>query len=88
MRQDVYERLPWTALTESFADVMGAGYSVSAVTDFAGDTVEMLWVKSRTDTAADMPAAVRRNSGYRAAPSDPRQRPVRLHAQLGLPGPW
>jgi xylitol oxidase len=89
VRQDVYERLPWTALTESFADVMGAGYSVSAVTDFAGDTVEMLWVKSRTDTAADMPAVL---FGATAATEQRHlthgNDPYACTPQLGLPGPW
>ena len=87
VRQDVYDRLSWSALTESFAAVMGAGYSVSAVTDFAADSVEMLWVKSRTDTVAEMPAdAVRRAGRDRAAPPDPRQRPVRLYAAAGRAG--
>ena len=89
MRQDIYERLPWSSLTGSFADVMGAGYSVSAVTDFAGDTVEMLWVKSRTEGATEMPASL---FGATAAPeqrhltrgNDPRA----CTPQLGEPGPW
>ena len=47
VRQDVYEHLPWEQLTASFEEVMGAGYSVSAITDFAGEDLDMLWVKSR-----------------------------------------
>ena len=90
VRQDVYERLPWAALTGSFAAVMGAGYSVSAVTDFAGDSVEMLWVKSRVTAQAEpMPA---RLFGASAATeqrhltrgNDPRS----CTPQLGEPGPW
>jgi xylitol oxidase len=37
VRQVIYEHLPWDQLTGSFEEVMGAGYSVSAITDFAGD---------------------------------------------------
>ena len=47
VRQDVYQHLPWERLTDSFSDVLGAGYSVSAITDFAGDDLDLLWVKSR-----------------------------------------
>ena len=89
VRQDVYERLPWSALTESFAAVMGAGYSVSAVTDFAADSVEMLWVKSRTDTVAEMPATL---FGASAAPEQRHltrgNDPSACTPQLGEPGPW
>jgi alditol oxidase len=49
VRQDVYEHMPWAHLISSFDDVMNAGYSVSAITGFAGDDVDMLWVKSRLD---------------------------------------
>ena len=68
---------------------MGAGYSVSAVTDFAADTVEMLWVKSRTDTAAEMPATL---FGATAATEQRHltrgNDPSACTPQLGEPGPW
>ena len=68
---------------------MGAGYSVSAVTDFAGDTVEMLWVKSRMDAAAEMPA---RLFGATAATEQRHltrgNDPHACTPQLGEPGPW
>ena len=47
VRQDVYQHLPWERLTDSFEAVLGAGYSVSAITDFAGDDLDLLWVKTR-----------------------------------------
>ena len=65
VRQDVYEHLPWDQLTGSFDDVMGAGYSVSAITDFAGADVDMLWVKSRMDGGA---SRCRRNCSVHAQP--------------------
>jgi xylitol oxidase len=49
VRQVVYEYLPWDQLTGSFEEVMAAGYSVSAITNFAGADLDMLWVNSRVD---------------------------------------
>src|SRR5215213_6641711 len=60
VRQDIYQRLPWEALTGSFEEVMGSGSSVSAVTSFGRDTVELLWVKTRliNDEPRRMPEAL------------------------------
>jgi xylitol oxidase len=80
VRQNVYEHLPWDQLTGSFDDVMAAGYSVSAITDFAGDDVDLLWVKSRVDGgASQMPPEL---FGARAATEKlhvTRQRSDALH---------
>jgi xylitol oxidase len=91
VRQVVYEHLPWDQLTGSFEEVMGAGYSVSAITDFAGDYLDMLWVKSRVDDglSATMPVEL---FGARAATK--KLHPTRgndpLHCtpQLGESGLW
>jgi xylitol oxidase len=91
VRQDVYEHLPWDQLTGSFEDVMGAGYSVSAITDFTGDDVDMLWVKSRLldGQASTMPAEL---FGARAATEKLHvtrgNNPLHCTPQLGEPGPW
>jgi xylitol oxidase len=90
VRQDVYEHLPWDQLTGCFDDVMAAGYSVSAITDFAGDDVDLLWVKSRVDgSAAQMPAEL---FGSRAATAKLHvtrgNDPMHCTPQLGEPGPW
>jgi alditol oxidase len=91
VRQDVYEHLPWDQLTGSFEDVMSAGYSVSAITDFAGDDVDMLWVKSRLADGqpSSMPAEL---FGARAATEKLHvtrgNDPVHCTPQLGEPGPW
>jgi xylitol oxidase len=90
-RQDVYQRLPWDALTGSFEDVMGSGSSVSAVTDFAGDTVLLLWVKTRlvNDEPRQMPLEL---FGATAATErlhvTPGNDPLHCTPQLGEPGPW
>jgi alditol oxidase len=91
VRQDIYEHLPWDELTASFEEVMGAGYSVSAITDFAGEDVDMLWVKSRLvdGQPARMPAEL---FGARAATEKLHMTrgndPLHCTPQLGEPGPW
>jgi xylitol oxidase len=91
VRQDVYEHLPWDLLTGSFEEVMSAGYSVSAITDFAGDDVDMFWVKSRLvdGQPSSMPAEL---FGARAATEKLHvtrgNDPVHCTPQLGEPGPW
>ena len=90
VRQDVYEQLPWDQLTGSFEEVMGAGYSVSAITDFAGEDLDMLWVKSRLidGEPATMPAEL---FGARAATEKLHMTrgndPLHCTPQLGEPGP-
>jgi alditol oxidase len=91
VRQVIYEHLPWDQLTGSFEEVMGSGYSVSAITDFAGDDVGMLWVKSRVDDdrSAKLPAEL---FGARAATEKLHMTrgndPLHCTPQLGEPGPW
>jgi alditol oxidase len=90
VRQDVYEHLPWDQLTSSFDDVMSAGYSVSAITDFAGDDVELLWIKSRVDRGVSQLSA--ELFGARAATEKLHMTrgndPIHCTPQLGEPGPW
>jgi xylitol oxidase len=91
IRQDVYERLPWEALTEEFEAVMAAGYSVSAVTDFLGDTVDMLWVKTRLTDGE--PATMPRELFGAAAATEKLHLirgtdPTHCTPQLGEPGAW
>ena len=91
VRQVVYEHLPWDQLSGSFEEVMGVGYSVSAITDFGGNDVDMLWVKSRVDDdpSAELPAEL---FGARAASEKlhvtPGNDPLHCTPQLGEPGPW
>jgi alditol oxidase len=91
VRQDVYEHLPWDHLTGSFEDVMGAGYSVSAITDFAGDDVDMLWVKSRLDNGqpTTMPTELfEARAATKKLHVTRGNDPVHCTPQLGEPGPW
>ena len=91
VRQDVYERLPWEALTSDFEAVMGAGYSVSVMTDVIGETADLLWVKTRLtdDNPCTMPAEL---FGATAAAANLHvtkgNDPLHSTPQLGVPGPW
>jgi alditol oxidase len=70
---------------------MKAGYSVSAITDFAGDDVDMLWVKSRAQRSSANDQAdriVRRESRHQETARDTGNDPVHCTPQLGEPGPW
>ncbi|MGY1590765.1 FAD-binding protein [Geodermatophilus sp. SYSU D00708] len=88
VEQRVFERLPWTALTEHFDDIVSCGYSVSVFTGW-GEDVDMVWVKSRVDRDVvpegdlfgAVPATVDRHPviGLDPAPATP---------QLGRRGLW
>ena len=91
VRQDVYEYLPWESLIGSFDELMGAGYSVSVMTDFAADTADSLWVKTRLESGdvGAMPAEL-----FGASAATQELHPTRGYdpshctRQLGVPGPW
>ena len=56
VRQDVYLGVRWADLLADPLAVLGAGYSVSVFTDWMGEAVQQVWVKSRLDgDAADDP---------------------------------
>ena len=87
VRQQVFEGMSWTALLENFDAVLSSGYSVSVFT-LLGESVDMVWVKSRTDTAelgADL---------FGAAAAEQDRHPVfgldptPCTPQLGRPGAW
>src|SRR5215207_321949 len=91
VRQDIYQWLPWEALTGSFENVMSSGASVSVVTNFAGGTAELLWVKTRliNDEPRQVPETL---LGATAATEQlhmtPGNDPLHCTPQLGEPGPW
>lgn len=47
MRQDAYEGIPWDAFLADMRAVTGAGYSVSVMTRWGGETLGRVWVKTR-----------------------------------------
>jgi hypothetical protein len=70
---------------------MGVGYSVSAVTDFVGDSIGMLWVKSRLTDGE--PATMPRELFGASAATEKLHLirgtdPAHCTPQLGEPGAW
>jgi alditol oxidase len=98
VRQDSYRLLPWDAFLADVDGAMGAAYSVSVFTDWRGDHIEQIWLKSRLDhgpdrqTSRDMSAPVPEQ--FRGAVRDISGVP-RLGESMtgnftvqGQPGPW
>jgi xylitol oxidase len=86
IRQYVYDDLPRTALGEHLPEILGAGYSVSLLTNWASSTINHTWVKRRDP----MPAG----PFFGARPADGPRHPVpglpadNSTQQAGVPGPW
>ncbi len=91
LRQDVYTALPWDRVLGNFEEITNAAYSVSLFTDWAGETVAQVWLKSRTSVQDTAPAAPDFHGGTKAAGPlhpVPGMSPVNCTEQLGVPGPW
>ena len=88
VRQDVYEGLSWSALLENFDAVTSSAYSVSVFTDWQGDDIYSVWLKSRLD--AEVPPS--ELFGAPRAPEDLhplREMPSEnTNRQGGVPGAW
>ncbi len=88
VRQRVFEGLPEDRLAEHVEAIMSSGYSVSVFTRWRG-TVDMVWVKSRTDrperTGGDLFGALPATGERHPVPG---LDPVHSTAQQGRPGPW
>jgi alditol oxidase len=86
MRQDVFVDLPWDTVEADLAAVTGAAYSVSMFTDFLGDTVGQVWLKSRSDVPPTAPRGARPAPGPVSMLRDAPQEPITQ--QGGVVGPW
>ena len=90
VRQDVYTGPKWDRVLADLDAIMSAAYSVSLFTDWAGDSIQMAWVKRRLDPESDATATPEEFFG---APRD--LGPVRLVdapvdnlTVVGVAGPW
>jgi xylitol oxidase len=87
VRQDVFVDLPVAALAENFEKISASAYSVSGFTTWRGDSVDMIWLKSRA--GANPPRDL-----YGARPADRPIHPIAsidptpCTPQMGVPGPW
>jgi xylitol oxidase len=95
VRQDVYLDLPWDAVLGSFDAIVSAAYSVSLFTDWSGETLKQVWLKSRLPAPGSGAAALELPDeffGARAA-GDKVFSPAgddidNTTVQGGVPGPW
>ncbi|MEY9878008.1 xylitol oxidase [Streptacidiphilus sp. MAP12-33] len=88
--QWVYDDVPLDRIADGFDEVFGAAYSVSAFTNWAGDTASV-WVKRRTDRDdAVHPGRGWLDGRLADAPRHPvpGMSPRHCTEQLGRPGPW
>ena len=91
MRQDVYENLPLSQLTDHYESIVSSGYSVSLFTDWQDKRISEVWVKRRVEKG-DAPEAKPEFYGARLATRN--LHPIaELSAencteQMGVPGPW
>ncbi|HYK47659.1 MAG TPA: D-arabinono-1,4-lactone oxidase, partial [Parafilimonas sp.] len=91
MRQYVYEYLPLQNLKEHFDAIVSAGYSVSLFTDWQNESINEVWIKSRTD---DVKNATAMPDFFGAIPATKNLHPIKeldpvnCTDQMGVPGPW
>ena len=91
MTQVVYQGLAFNELEHHFAEIMGAGYSVSLFTDWQGGTAGEVWIKRRVDqSGAEAPAA----TFFGATLAKEKLHPILGHPaeactdQMNTVGPW
>jgi xylitol oxidase len=91
MTQQIYERLPITALEASFDAITSAAYSVSLFTDWQTDFINQVWLKQKVATTDTLNWPAEFFGARRVAE---RRHPVggisaeNCTEQRGLPGPW
>ncbi len=90
VRQDIFQDLPLSSLTEHYDEIMSNGYSVSLFTDWMNETVSQIWIKRKVSDATEgLPEEY-----YGAKAATRNLHPItRLSAepcteQLGVPGTW
>jgi len=91
MRQYVFEQLPWKKLRTDFDAIVGAGYSVSLFTDWNGEHINEVWIKSRMDDTANNTI---KQDFFGAKPATKNVHPIielpaeNCTEQMGVPGRW
>jgi xylitol oxidase len=91
MRQWVYENLPLAQLKDHFDEIEASAYSVSLFTDWQGQRIREVWIKSRTEPGQAFAAPEEFFGAKRATRN---LHPIaelgaeNCTEQLGVPGPW
>ena len=86
--QVVYQNLNTQVALNNLEEIAGTGYSVSLFTNWSGDEIGQVWVKSRADQAtqrADLLGAL--PASIKLHPL-PEVDPINCTDQLGIPGDW
>jgi xylitol oxidase len=85
LRQYIYDDLPFDRVAGHLDEIFGNGYSVSLFTDWRGELVNQVWVKTRDELAGER--------WLGATPADAPRHPIdgmpveNCTRQLGVPGP-
>ncbi|MCU1525201.1 MAG: FAD-binding protein [Microbacteriaceae bacterium] len=87
MRQDLYDDLPWDTLLGDVAAVTSSAYSVSLFTNWLGESLERVWMKTKLErgepsTMPEVLFGAHRSSIEREADYD------NITVRGGVPGPW
>ena len=91
VQQNVFENLPVAQLDAHFDEIMSSAYSVSVFTDWQGDSVNEVWLKSKVEDSVPLhlpaeffgaTAATRPLHPIAAIP------PENCTEQMGIPGSW
>lgn len=91
VRQDVYENLPLEQLEAHFDEIVSSAYSVSLFTDWCGNSIRQVWLKSKV---ADAAAFVTEPTFFGATPATRPMHPIasvsaeNCTEQRGVLGPW
>jgi xylitol oxidase len=86
LRQDVYPGVPWAPVLDDLDAVLEGGYSVSLFTDWSGDDIGQVWIKSADTTPpADLHGARPATTALHMLAGEPADA---VTEQLGVPGPW
>ena len=91
VRQDLYADLPWSGVLDRFDEIASCGYSVSLFTNWLGDSVQRLWVKTRLrqNETGDMPVELFGGRLEESADRSPDGAFLdNTTEQGGIPGPW
>jgi len=87
MRQRVLEDLPWDNALADFNAIVSAAYSVSLFTDYAGNTVNQVWLKALDEEPA-LPSLFGATAALRPRHPLPDMSAENCTAQLDEPGLW
>lgn len=89
MQQWVFREMPVGELEKNFSAIMSAGYSVSLFTDWKNETINQVWIKSKSGKNK-----LSLSGFYGAKPASGNLHPLEELSpenctdQLGLEGPW